>query len=80
MCRDHPLRAGSASSPTATRGSGVAVAYALGVSIVGGTFPVLVTYFAAQNSRLPIFVVVVLLAAVSFLAYARMPETKARSL
>jgi MHS family alpha-ketoglutarate permease-like MFS transporter len=66
--------------PTATRGSGVGVAYAIGVSIVGGTFPVLVTYLSGQNARLAIFFVVVALAIVSLIAYIRMPETKNREL
>jgi MFS family permease len=62
--------------PTATRGSGVSLAYAVAV---GGTFPI-VTYFAAQNARMFIFLIVVAAAIVSGFAFYLMPETRTREL
>ena len=66
--------------PTATRGSGVSFAYAVAASVVGGTFPIVVTYLAAQNARMFIFLIVVVAAIISGLAFYLMPETRTREL
>ena len=66
--------------PTATRGSGVSLAYAVAASVVGGTFPIIVTQLAAQNDRMFIFLIVVAAAVISGIAFYLMPETRTREL
>jgi MHS family alpha-ketoglutarate permease-like MFS transporter len=66
--------------PTATRGSGVSLAYAVAASVVGGSFPIIVTYLASQGSRLIIFLIVVAAALISGIAFYLMPETRTREL
>jgi MHS family alpha-ketoglutarate permease-like MFS transporter len=66
--------------PTATRGSGVSLGYAVAASVVGGTFPIIVTYLAAQNSRMIIFLIVVAAAIISGIAFYLMPETRTQEL
>ncbi|WP_433286704.1 MFS transporter [Pseudonocardia sp. CA-142604] len=62
--------------PTATRGSGVSLAYAVSVSLIGGTFPILVTYLASQGSKIIIFLIVVVAALISGIACYLMSETR----
>ncbi|MEX3934920.1 MFS transporter [Paraburkholderia phymatum] len=66
--------------PVQVRATGVALPYAVSAALFGGTLPYIVT--AMSNSRLSqyLWVYVAVVCAIGFVVYARMPETRGKTL
>jgi MHS family alpha-ketoglutarate permease-like MFS transporter len=66
--------------PAHVRATGVALPYAISAAVFGGTLPYIMTAMSTSGLSQYVWVYVAAVCAVGFVVYARMPETRGKTL